>query len=355
MSGNKKIIIVTAGLFKNTGGPSIVISSLIKTLLEIGFEVHVYSPYGKIHDSITKLIETGKINFHFYRSIGKYKFSLTCIPQLYDLILKSDLVWVHGLFQWPVTLSLILSNLLNKKTILTPHGVLTSGMLNQKKYKKILLGWPDVLMIKKAKNIIIHFLSSVERDSTAIKMKNNFILPNIVDVKYRDNVFNGKICFIGRLAKIKGIDDLLKVNKNNIDLYGHDQDKYTEKLSSSSHLNYFGELDHYQVPAVLSKYEAMILPSYGEGLPTSLIEAALAGKILIISTETNLDYFYDMKNCIKFIPGVKGLDEALSKYNNLSYEERVIICSESVKTAKKYYSKQNVQIKLIETLNGILH
>lgn len=355
MSDNKKILIVTAGLFKNTGGPSVVISSLIQTLSEIGFEVHVYSPCGEIHNSITKLVETGEINFHFYSSIGKYKFNHRCISQLYDLIFKTDLVWVHGLFQWPVTLSLLLSNLLNKKTILTPHGVLTSGMLNQKKYKKVLLGWPDFLLIKKSKNIIVHFLSLVERESTALKIKNKFILPNIVDVKFRDNVYNKKICFIGRLAKIKGIDDLLKVDNNNIDLYGHDQDKYTEKISSSKHLNYYGELTHDQVPDILSKYEAMILPSYGEGLPTSLIEAALAGKILIISTETNLDYFYDMKNCIKFIPGVKGLDNALTRYNKLSYEERVILCSESVKTAKKYYSKQNVKIKLIKTLNAILH
>ena len=218
----------------------------------------------------------------------------------------------------------------------------------------MILGWPDLIMSKISKNSHLHFLSSVEKNSSLFSYKRNFILPNIINIELVDNPHNKKICFIGRLAIIKGIDDLINVNVDGVDIYGIDQDNYVEKINNSMHLNYKGELQHDQVQDTLSKYEAMILPSYGEGLPTSVIEAALSGRILIISTETNLDKYRNEYDCIIFKPGIQGIKGALKKFNSMTLEERHLMKERSTKTAYEYYSKEVIESRMQKKLDEIL-
>ncbi len=57
-----------------------------------------------------------------------------------------------------------------------------------------------------------------------------------------------------------------------------------EQLNSIiSNLDYFGEVEHYDMPEILSQASVFVLPSYGEGLPKVVLEAGLTELPLILT------------------------------------------------------------------------
>ena len=349
----RKIALVSGGLYTHTGGPSIVIASLARKLTENNISVKVISPEGEIHPSILDLQDLG-IDVVFYRGFGKYKFSLAYLRKLSNILGEVDVVWVHGLFQWPCTSTLYFNLFYRKTLILTPHGVLTKDMLRHKYLKKILLGWFDFLVILMSRNTV-HFLSEDEKSRSLRVYKHCFIAPNLVVRKEFPNPHNGKFCFIGRLVEIKGVSDLIAIEGQSIDFFGHDQDGYSEKLEKHPMHRYYGVLGHDDVGEMLSRYEVFILPSYAEGLPTSAIEAALSGRILLISHNCNLDELRDGVDCIKFSPGVSGIRSGLERFRNMNASQRKIMAENCSKNAMMHYGESAVTNKYLNVVNGSIH
>lgn len=351
----KRVLIIGGGFYRNTGGPSIVVADLIEALIKLGYSVTVFMPKGDIHPKVGRIIRQNNVDLVNYAGFGRYEFNPFQVNILTSLLQSTDIVWVHGLFQWPTLLGLVLARILKTKGIITPHGILTAGMMRNKRWKKLLFSWPEMLIIRRSYNFTIHFLSPREKQESRMLGVNDFVLPNIVDFDEQANPHDGSLCFIGRLHKIKGIEDILRINNCPISIYGYDEGGYEREISKSSNLQYKGLLNHDEVASTLRNYEGFLLPSYGEGLPTSAIEAALSGRILIISYDTNLSEYTDGYDCIMFQSGLVGLEEALQRFRSMTNEQKRQMRRKSLRTVKEFYGRKSVTDKLSIHLDEILH
>ena len=103
------------------------------------------------------------------------------------------------------------------------------------------------------------------------------------------------IIFVGRLIYAKGVDDLiaacgaLLAEHNELELTIVGGGNYRPSLEHNAFMwgfypKFTGELDHAGVMAMLRMSDIFVNPSYSEGLPTSVMEAASVG-LPIIATD----------------------------------------------------------------------
>lgn len=117
------------------------------------------------------------------------------------------------------------------------------------------------------------------------KIENNLEIQK----KYKDKV---KIIFAGRLIDGKGVQDLIKaVSKISLDNWvlliigdgpmKNDLEKYVKDLELESKIKFLGQMERSNLMGIINVGDIVVNPSYTEGLPTSVIEAAKCGKAII--------------------------------------------------------------------------
>tara|TARA_B100000989_G_scaffold298640_1_gene288888 strand:+ start:1506 stop:2579 length:1074 start_codon:yes stop_codon:yes gene_type:complete len=334
-----KIAILTSGLFKHTGGPPVVISNLINQISNFDdLQITYFGIQGNIHPKMNNLNSSVRvINF---RVITKYRFSFTYLSKLISL--NPDIIWVHGLWLWPNFAGIMYSFFARKKLLVTPHGVLTKEMFSNKWYKKISIGLTEMIVLSIKKNFKMHYLSKSERDSCVLKKMslNNQVIPNYVNVRKLNNIVRDReFLFLARIAPIKGIEDVISISNFNCDVYGFGDAEYIKKVVSGNP-NFYGEVETYNIEKIFYKYKYYLLPSYGEGLPTSAIEAAMCGCILVVSNQCNLNMFTDGLNAIKFDAGLDNLKDAISRVKKLTKKQTEEIRKNAFKVIQSEFSTQ---------------
>lgn len=334
-----KLAIVTSGLFSYTGGPPVVIANLINELAEFNeLEISYFGVDGDIHPNMKKLAKN--VDVKNFEIKTPYRFSSSYFK---TLIKKSpDVVWVHGLWLWPNFAGIMYSLLYGKKLLVTPHGVLTKEMFSRKWYKKISIGLPENLVLMCKKNVKIHYLSLAEKKSCVLKKINikNQIIPNYVNASVDVSVSRDRdFLFLARIAPIKGIEDILAIQDFKCDIYGFGDQNYINKTVLKNP-NYFGAVNNSVVNTIFSKYKFYVLPSYGEGLPTSAIEAAMCGCVLIVSNQCNLNMFTHNVDAIKFDAGKDNLQNAIEIAKNLSDQKIAEFRENAQNTIKNRFSKE---------------
>lgn len=110
-----------------------------------------------------------------------------------------------------------------------------------------------------------------------------------IQKRYKDKV---KIIFAGRLIDGKGVRDLVeavsKIYLGNWVLLiigdgprKFDLEKYVNDLGLQSKIKFLGQLPRADLMGIINIGDIVVNPSYTEGLPTSVIEAAICGKAII--------------------------------------------------------------------------
>lgn len=133
-------------------------------------------------------------------------------------------------------------------------------------------------------------------DKAKIKVIPNSIFLSKIDSRKNSIKTDIVITYLGLVSKNKGTFDLLKVirkliqNKYKVRLLigGHGDIKKltseTVSLSLQEHVKYLGWLSVDQKSAVLNETDIYIIPSYGEGMPMSILEA-MANRLPVVSTK----------------------------------------------------------------------
>jgi glycosyltransferase involved in cell wall biosynthesis len=97
-----------------------------------------------------------------------------------------------------------------------------------------------------------------------------------------------RITCVGRLIQAKGFQDLISVcNSLDASLVILGDGPYRsslERMCSNGHVKFVGEATHDQVMRELAASDIFVNPSYSEGLPTTVLEAASVG-LPIIATD----------------------------------------------------------------------
>tara|TARA_B100000287_G_C20667724_1_gene792264 strand:- start:1465 stop:2589 length:1125 start_codon:yes stop_codon:yes gene_type:complete len=207
-------------------------------------------------------------------------------------------------------------------------GVMVSWFTRKTRSFYLITGFGPFLFKKNLKNRLLYLVHKIVFFSIKNKQNSQFIFQNLEDknifiqkrfsseknsflihgsginekdIKYSQRDSSKPLCFLfsSRLVKAKGIKEYLEAGKIIKDIYPEvsiniagkydktDPDTISKKLfieiQNSDSVNYLGDIDHDDIQGYYLNSDIFVLPSYGEGLPKSALEAAASGMPLILS------------------------------------------------------------------------
>ena len=310
------IVHVIAGCFVQDGGPAEVVPQLCVALVKEGCTVSLLTVDGEHSAALTLASREGvDVRSFPMPSMPSIRYSNALSKEIRQLFPSCDVVHQHGIWMYPNWITGYWANRFKKPLVITPHGVLVSGMLAIKRKKKM-IAWNTFVgrLVKSAS--AIHALSGQERNemSSMVEEKRTFVIPNGVEIEdFPSSMFleqrypelRGKkvLLFLSRIHPIKGVRDLLAVWKRKREnfqdwhllLVGQVVASLEQELNAISLLGpdktgitVAGPIYGADKKKVYAAADAFVLPSYGEGLPTVLLEAMSAKLPIIYTSACNL-------------------------------------------------------------------
>ena len=288
------------------GGPTVCISNLLDLMNENNFNVDL-------------LIGSNKVEKNFllskkYRTFTLGNNFLIKLIRLFKIINKYDIVHIHSFWTIFILKVILVSFLLRKKIILTPHGMLTETSCSVRKIKSYLVPFVN-LIIKKIS--LFHFLTRREYKDTIkyLKVKNldrfiiqaNWIKTKDISINqtkklFENNKFN--IVFLGRVHPVKNIllqvELIYKLKLNNINaklfIIGpkFDKDYYRFLKQKIDHFNinnmitFLGPIYDDNKFNYLAGADACLMTSKFECNSIAALEIMQAGGILIATKQCSL-------------------------------------------------------------------
>ena len=304
----KKIIFFIGNFLPGyrAGGPVTSIANL-STLLNKDFDITIVTsnkdfgvdtPYKEIE--FDKKVKYKDFNI-IYLSIINSKTVLNVIENE-----TPDLIYLNSFFSAFTQLVLFvhISKRLIMPIILAPRGELQENALAIKALKKKVYLTVYKLM-KVYKQVSFHATDKIEHDriKNMFKVDDISTLPNVPKVSDKAPLYKGKnelrIIFISRIRDNKNLLLALQalfVCKGNLifDIYGpiEDQSYWRKcqlimgKLPKNIITEYKGIVSPTEVPAVMRKYHALLLPTKTENFGHVIVEAMQSGVVPIISDQT---------------------------------------------------------------------
>ncbi len=184
--------------------------------------------------------------------------------------------------------------------------------------------------------------------------------------EYPNNKLPIRFLLVARIMREKGIDEFLEAAKIVCDKYDNiifdiigfcENNNYEVKLKAfndSKIINYYGMQK--DVRPFIEKANAVVLPSYREGMANSLLEAASMGRPILAST---------VPGCIEtFDEGISGfgfearsvnsLVNALIKFIKLPYEDKINMGRAGRAKMEKSFNRNTVIDEYIKEIGKIL-
>lgn len=173
--------------------------------------------------------------------------------------------------------------------------------------------------------------------------------------------------FVGRMMREKGILEYLEAAKRLhsdkvfFDILGYCDEDYLEildkmldELESDGVIRQFGF--HTEVHPYLTDTDAVVIPSYHEGMSNALLEAAATGRAVIASNINGCkEAFEEGRTGFGFTPGkAEELIQAMEKFLALPYEERVRMGQEARKKMEREFDRKRITASYMEEVQRIL-
>ena len=309
---------------------------IIQSLLNDGYNVTVVAPYG---DKIELLKDMGcdYVDLPLDRRGMNLKNDIQLMYRYYKIVrrLKPDVVLSYTIK--PNIYGGIISRLTNTPFIPNVTG-LGSAVNSNKVISKLIL---FLYKIAFQKSSHVFFQNEQNRD---FFLRNGFnfnydVLPGsgvnlneyrITPYPIESNTY--EILYVGRVMKEKGVNELFDAAKILYDkgipvhfkLAGFlDGEIDASNLDKYTNINLLGPRD--DVPTLIEKAHAVILPSYHEGMSNALLEAAASGRPLLASNIAGCkEIVDDGKNGFLFeAKSAKSIVEKVEKFIATSYPEKI--------------------------------
>lgn len=252
--------------------------------------------------------------------------------------------------------------------VLLCYQTLNSGLIGM--VSQILLGIPLILSIrsskeyrlngsilkrlvvlpifKQAKRIVVQSLHIqkdmyeqlllVDKPSLAMEiLTKSSVIPNGIHLELYDRIRGNKIIYVGRLIKIKGVEDLIRAMKrlpeHELVIVGDGPDRNRlESLSRDLNTTFIGQVDSSKVRDHLKQARLLVLPSrIDEGSPNVILEAMACG-IPVIATRVGgipdlvrhgkTGYLYEPGNIDQMVYFIKQVMEDDRVWNELGDSSR---------------------------------
>jgi glycosyltransferase involved in cell wall biosynthesis len=237
---------------------------------------------------------------------GRLQFSLALFNAVRHTIKadKNTIFHIHGLWMWVNIFPFFIKKM---KYVYSPHGSISPKTVESWSFlKKCFFRTVQLRVIKKA--IFLHATSQLEKNWLIdVGIEESFIkiIPLCdkisVDLLSLNDIEKSKrnsFIFVGRLAKIKNLESLIDAFQSiteehedaNLEVIGDIRTTYARSLiqraSSSTNINFLGELPHNEVIYRLRRANHLVLPSFTENFSYSALEACYSGCSLVVSENT---------------------------------------------------------------------
>lgn len=292
---------------------------------------------------------------------------------------NADVLHMEALWRYPQLL--MTSWKKNKKApiVCSPHGMLDPYIImNQGKLKRMI----SRIFFQKSLEAVdcYHALCQKEyEDIRAYGLKQPVaIIPNGINMpesnlKFEKTDNKKHLLYLGRLHKKKGVDLLIKAvadikNENaalldswQIDLVGWDHENCKvelETIVAENHLEdivvFHGGLFGKDKQRMYATADGYILPSHGEGLPMTVLEAWSWKLPVIMTPECHLPEGYDAEAAIRINDNVVSVKNGLMKFFGMDDEERKAIGQRGYDLVSEEFTWDASAKKMIEVYEWLL-
>lgn len=353
----EKILIVGPSSTKSKGGMSTVIGEILEdNELKNKYDISAYESY----------IDGTKFRVLLYSIWAIFKFIVTGQAKKYD-VYHIHAASYGSTFRKRIYLKIIKKY--KKKVILHIHGaeyMVFFDKLSKKKKRQVI----DTLQV--ADMVIALSNEWKNKFDNKFGLKNCYVLENginteklapaIVDTKKNQTSF----VTLGRLGKRKGTYDLVdaieiarkKVPNIRCYLAGDGEiDKFCNIIVErglQNNIEVVGWADFTKKLELLSKVSTVVLPSYNEGLPMSILEGMATGKAIISTTVGAIPEVVKEENGILIQPGdVQALADALVKCStNLKMLEDM--SQKNINKIYEQFSMKSMHLKLMSYYKQVI-
>ena len=374
----KVITYVTAGLWKNTGGPAESVPKMIKEISRSNnFKINLITLEGDLSENVTELYDYN-ISIYVVKKLSSSNlyFNPSYNKVFKKLIPESDIIHIQGIWLFPFWLASFYALIFKKKVIISPRGSLNPNRLKKSRLKKLISKFLfDKSMLNRAS--LIHATSKIEKDNVSLfgVTTDSFIVPNGVDILNRNEFTTNliktekRIClFFGRLDPIKGLDILIeswrRINNDSwlLVICGPDEKNYKKTLENKINKYSLSESVSIIEPIYGSKKynlftqaEIFVLPSHGENFGISIAEALVCGLPVITTNLTPWSEIIKYK-CGWYISlDQDSLVEALKNSFSLSSEELSNMGIKGINLIKNNYSWKELSKRMINVYKDFLY
>lgn len=353
----EKILIVGPSSTKSKGGMSTVIGEILEdNELKNKYDISAYESY----------IDGTKFRVLLYSIWAIFKFIVTGQAKKYD-VYHIHAASYGSTFRKRIYLKIIKKY--KKKVILHIHGaeyMVFFDKLSKKKKRQVI----DTLQV--ADMVIALSNEWKNKFDNKFGLTNCYVLENginteklapaIVDTKKNQTSF----VTLGRLGKRKGTYDLVdaieiarkKVPNIRCYLVGDGEiDKFCNIIVErglQNNIEVVGWADFTKKLELLSKVSTVVLPSYNEGLPMSILEGMATGKAIISTTVGAIPEVVKEENGILIQPGdVQALADALVKCStNLKMLEDM--SQKNINKIYEQFSMKSMHLKLMSYYKQVI-
>lgn len=296
-------------------------------------------------------------------------------------ILKSDADILHmeALWRYPQMLMPIWKKKQQKPIVCSPHGMLDPYIISSQGVVKRIVA---KLFFQKGLDAVTcyHALCQKElEDIRAYGLKQPVaIIPNginlpITDTKYTKDNNKKHLLYLGRLHEKKGVDILLKaivlirrqfpelLSQWHVDLVGWDHEncrRNLEKIVDDNSLqdlvSFHGGLFGEEKTKMYATSDAYILPSHGEGLPMTILEAWSWKLPVIMTPQCHLPEGYDADAAIRISDNIESVRDGIVELFMMGDEERYSMGNRGYQLVKEQFTWDASARKMIELYEWLI-
>lgn len=292
---------------------------------------------------------------------------------------NADILHMEALWRYPQLLMSVWKRHKKAPIVCSPHGMLDPYIIrSQGKLKRLLSN----LFFQKSLESVDSYHALCQKEYEDIRkygLKQPVaIIPNGINMpapnlKFEKTDNKKHLLYLGRLHKKKGVDLLIKAvadikNENaalldnwQIDLVGWDHENCKvelEKIVAENNLEdmvvFHGGLFGRDKQRMYATAGGYILPSHGEGLPMTVLEAWSWKLPVIMTPECHLPEGYDAEAAIRINDNVVSVKNGLMKFFGMDDEERKAIGQRGYDLVSEKFTWDASAKKMVEVYEWLL-